>query len=241
MSVILLCLEGPMQSWGIGSKFIDRHTESEPSKSGVIGLISSALGRSRGENVSDLATMKMAVRVEREGQILYDYHTTLDVLRANARELTNCHTTLDLLRAKKKGKLPDSKLGTVISRRFYIADACFLVGFEGNDEYLLKNIIQSLKSPKWPLFLGRKSFPASSPICVSNQLINKPLIEIMKQYPWQGRENDKYPKSLRLVYECEPNEGEPRLDVPISFRSRKFSSRNVLTEFIPFESLAQEG
>jgi len=223
MSVLLLRLEGPMQSWGVESRFTDRQTEAEPSKSGIIGLISSALGWSRDENIEDLAEMKMIIRVEREGQITYDFHTTLDVLRASA-----------------KGSITPSKLGTVISRRFFIADACFLVGLEGNDRNLLEKITKSLKNPKWPLFLGRRSFPASSPICLTNKLISKPLIEIMRKYPWQGRDKDTQPKSLRLIYECEPNQGEPRMDVPICFHPREFRSRNVLTEFVPFESLKQE-
>lgn len=224
MGVILLRLEGPMQSWGIGSRFTDRHTEAEPSKSGVIGLICSALGRTRNKNISDLIELKMAVRVDREGQILYDYHTTLEVLRADAKE-----------------SFTKSKLGTVVSRRFYTADACFLVGVEKNDDKLLEKILYSLRFPKWPLFLGRKSFPASAPICTHNQLITKPLIEVMKTYPWQGREGDESPKTLRLIYECAPNQGEPRLDVPISYRGREFKFRYVSTEFIPIKALSQEG
>ncbi len=177
-----------MQSWGIGSRFTDRHTEAEPSKSGVIGLICSALGRTRDKNISDLIELKMAVRVDREGQILYDYHTTLEVLRADAKAITK------------------SKLGTVVSRRFYIADACFLVGIEDDDDGLLKKILNSIKFPKWPLFLGRKSFPPSAPIYTHNQLITKPLIEVMKTYPWQGREGAQHSITLRLIYECAPNE-----------------------------------
>ena len=223
MSVLLLRLEGPMQSWGVQSRFTERQTESEPSKSGVIGLISSALGRSKEEQVGDLSEMKMTVRVDREGHITYDYHTTLGVLRASA-----------------KGAVTPSKLGTVVSRRFFVADACFLIGFEGNDKNLLEKIIKSLNNPKWPLFLGRKSFPASSPICLTKQLTSNPLIEIMRSYPWQGRDTDSHPKSLRLVYECGSNEGVPRLDVPISFQPRKFKSRNISTEFVPFKSLKQE-
>ena len=212
-----------MKSWGIGSRFTDRHTEAEPSKSGAIGLISSALGRSRGEDISDLAQMKMAVRVEREGQISYDYHTTLNVLRADAKE-----------------SFTQSKLATVVSRRFYIADACFLVGFEGTDKTLLENINLSLIKPKWPLFLGRKSFPASAPIALTNQTINRPLLEVMKVYPWQGREDDPQPENLRLIYECGPNEGEPRIDVPISFVPRRFRARYVTTDFISSKILQSE-
>ncbi len=223
MGVILLRLEGLMQSWGIGSRFTDRHTRAEPSKSGVIGLISSALGCSREENIDDLTQLKMAVRVDREGEISYDYYTVLDVLRADAIE-----------------PFPKKKFETVISRRFYIADACFLVGFEGDDKDLLKDIIYSLKHPKWPLFLGRKSFPPSTPICLTHQLIGQPLIDVMKEHPWQGRDGDE-PLNLRFIYDCGYNEGESRLDVPKSFNPRSFKFRNVLTEFIPFENLAQEG
>lgn len=224
MSVILLRLEGPMQSWGIGSRFTERYTEAEPSKSGLIGLLCCALGRSREKNVDDLAKMKMSVRVDREGQISYDYHTTLDILRANAI-----------------GTITESKLGTVISRRFYIADACFLVALESSNSALLEEINQSLKTPKWPLYLGRKSFPASSPIYLTDKLINRPLTEVIREYPWQGRDKDPRPESLRLIHECGPNEGEPRFDVPLCFHPRRFRSRNVLTEFVRFKSLKQEG
>ena len=47
MSVLLLRLSGPMQSWGIQSQFPDRDTGMEPSKSGVVGLLCAALGRGR--------------------------------------------------------------------------------------------------------------------------------------------------------------------------------------------------
>ena len=223
MSVILLRLEGPMQSWGIGSKFTDRFTEAEPSKSGVIGVICSALGRRRDERIDDLTGLKMAIRVEREGPIFYDYHTTLNVLRASA-----------------EGEVTSSKLSTVLSRRFYIADACFLVGLEGDNINLLGQISHALNFPKWPLFLGRKSFPVTSPVLLTKRPIPKALLEIIKEYPWQGRKAEEPPESLRFVYECGLAEGEPRTDVPISFGSREFISRNVLTGFISTKLLKQE-
>ncbi len=219
MSVIILRLEGPMQSWGIGSRFTDRQTEGEPTKSGVIGLLCSALGRSREDTIDDLVKMKMIVRVEREGQVVYDYHTVRGILRANEKK----------------------ELGNVVSRRFYIADACFLVGLEGSDEKLMKSIANSLRFPKWPLFLGKKSFPASSPILVREPIHQRSLIDTMMTYPWQGRKDEEKPLNLRIISECELGEGEPCLDVPISFETRTFSSRYIKTEFISFESLNKEG
>ena len=47
MSTLLLALEGPLQSWGTSSRFSERGSGLEPSKSGVIGLLCAALGRRR--------------------------------------------------------------------------------------------------------------------------------------------------------------------------------------------------
>ena len=44
MSILLLRLAGPMQSWGTQSRFLVRDTGMEPSKSGVIGLLSPLWG-----------------------------------------------------------------------------------------------------------------------------------------------------------------------------------------------------
>src|SRR3990172_4719032 len=47
MPTLLLRLVGPMQSWGTTSRFDQRDTGKEPSKSGVIGLLAAALGIDR--------------------------------------------------------------------------------------------------------------------------------------------------------------------------------------------------
>ena len=44
MAVLLLRLAGQMQSWGTQSRFSNRDTDLEPSKSGVIGLLCAAMG-----------------------------------------------------------------------------------------------------------------------------------------------------------------------------------------------------
>ena len=53
MSVLLLRLAGPMQSWGVESRFTVRDTGLEPSKSGVVGLLCAALGRRRDADIAD--------------------------------------------------------------------------------------------------------------------------------------------------------------------------------------------
>ena len=74
MSTLLLRLAAPLQTWGINSKFDIRKTEREPSKSGVVGLLSAALGRRRDEPVDDLNALKFGVRSDKEGELLKDFH-----------------------------------------------------------------------------------------------------------------------------------------------------------------------
>ena len=106
MAALLLQLIAPMQSWGSRSRFDDRDTEREPTKSGVLGLVASALGRPRSADVLDLAVLLFGVRVDRAGQVRTDYHTA------------------------QEGN------GTAVTRRHYLADAAFLVGLEGEPELL---------------------------------------------------------------------------------------------------------
>ncbi len=137
---LLLRLEGPMQSWGYRSRFDYRDTALEPTRSGVVGLICAAVGIARGEDILRFDSMRMGVRVDKEGRPERDYHTALDVIKAD-------------------GKGTD----TVVSYRDYLADASFTVGLQSEDLQLLQDIAGALQSPKWPLFLGRKAFPLAVP------------------------------------------------------------------------------
>lgn len=144
MPTLLLRLIGPMQSWGTTSRFDERDTQLEPSKSGVVGLLACALGRDRSEPIDDLASLRMGVRVDREGVLMRDFQTATGVLIA------------------ADGK-PDRER-TVVSPRFYLSDAAFLVGMEGGDIDLLHQLRRALERPRWPLSLGRKAFAPSVPV-----------------------------------------------------------------------------
>ncbi len=137
---LLLRLEGPMQSWGYRSRFDYRDTALEPTRSGVIGMVCAAMGIARGEEILRFDSIRMGVRVDKEGRPERDYHTALDVIKAD-------------------GKGTD----TVVSYRDYLADASFTVGLQSEDLQILQNIADALQCPKWPLFLGRKAFPLAVP------------------------------------------------------------------------------
>ena len=46
MTVLLLRLAGPLQAWGVKSRFTVRSTELEPTRSGIIGMLAAGIGGS---------------------------------------------------------------------------------------------------------------------------------------------------------------------------------------------------
>lgn len=209
MNVLLLRLVGPMQSWGVQSRFSVRDTGLEPSKSGVIGLICAALGRARTESVVDLAELKMGVRVEQEGKLTYDFHTAQNVLKASG-----------------------GKKETEPSRRYYLADARFLVGLQGDNVALLQQIQLALRTPVWSLSLGRKSFVPSEPVWLAQGLqFDTTLDQVFQHFPYLESERSAPAPRLRLVIEDDTG-AEVRPDQPISFAERRFALRRVRSTLI---------
>ncbi|HHQ4767678.1 TPA: type I-E CRISPR-associated protein Cas5/CasD [Aeromonas veronii] len=213
MPTLLLRLQGPMQSWGTTSRFDERDTQLEPSKSGVLGLICAALGRDRSESVDDLAALKMGVRVDREGVVLRDYQTATGIVNA-------------------AGKVDRKR--TVVSPRYYLSDAAFLVGFEG-ERSLLDQIHQALKTPHWSLSLGRKGCLPSPPVYLPDGVRDSALLEALRDYPELIKGAGLQVRRLLL----EATEGTVRLDQPIApFADRRFGPRFVLTEQLEPEEVS---
>ncbi|ATY76755.1 type I-E CRISPR-associated protein Cas5/CasD [Aeromonas veronii] len=213
MPTLLLRLQGPMQSWGTTSRFDERDTQLEPSKSGVLGLICAALGRDRSESVDDLAALQMGVRVDREGVVLRDYQTATGIVNAAGK--------VDMKR-------------TVVSPRYYLSDAAFLVGFEG-ERSLLDQIHQALKTPHWPLSLGRKGCLPSPPVYLPDGVRDSALLDALRDYPELIKGAGLQVRRLLL----EATEGTVRLDQPIApFADRRFGPRFVLTEQLEPEEVS---
>jgi CRISPR system Cascade subunit CasD len=242
---LMMRLTGPMQSWGVSSRFTIRETLPEPSKSGVIGLLCAALGWHRSakthpiadkpRTLNDLAKLRLGIRVIREGALRRDYQTAQNVLRAKVKF--------------RPGKIPSPSdiQQTVLSDRYYLSDAYFLVGLESEDMELLLVLDQALANPYWPLSLGRKAFLPSLPIRFGST--DDPLAGIVNQSLAEAllNSNDPYmnlsDETLRFVCDQGINRDAlkdnfvlvsqtQRVDVPLSFSPRRFAPRDVLT-FMP--------
>ena len=219
MHTLLLRLAGPMQSWGVQSRFSVRETGLEPSKSGVIGLLCAALGRPRHAEIADLAALPMGARVDQQGRLSYDFHTAQHVLKAG-------------------GGLKN----TEPSRRYYLADASFLVGLASEDLLLLRRLHDATRSPIWPLCLGRKAFVPGAPVWLEDGLrADTDLVDALTSYPWLGAPYREPPEQLRLILEDDAG-AEVRPDQPVSFAERRFVLRRVATTFVPVpETTTEEG
>ena len=207
MSTLLLRFAGPLQSWGTDSKFDIRRTGREPSKSGVIGMIASALGLSREDDaaVSELSCLRMGVRADQEGILLRDFQT---------------------VKAKKNEIYGPDKDMSYVTQRYYLADAVFLVGLEG-DRVQLENIQNALRNPARPLYLGRRSCPPSGKLIVG--IAELPLEEALQSCPMLTKK--KAGAAVRMVTEVAGDSECGRFirDQPVSFsqRVRRFTFRKV--------------
>jgi CRISPR system Cascade subunit CasD len=208
-------LQAPLQSWGVQSQFGHRETMKEPTKSGVVGLLAAALGRRRHEDITDLASLRMALVVKKEGAILRDFHTAgIDgFLRASgAIERKN----------------------PIVSTRFYLADAHFVVALQHEDKTFLEMLEAALRNPIFPLYLGRKSCP---PMRLEEHL---KIVEADALTTLQNVINalEKPEPIYRFVADIELLTIKEALlirtqpDHPISFSPRRFALRQTATDYL---------
>ena len=201
MATLLLRLAAPLQAWGADSKFETRKTGREPTKSGVIGLLAAALGvrRDEADALARLSGLRFGVRVEREGQLLVDYHTA---------------------------KTQDEKT-SYVTYRHYLQDAVFLAGMESEDTALLQQLQQALLHPVFPLYLGRRSCPPTLPLCLGLRQCS--LREALQAEPPLCPGRPGRPGRMVLDADPQEPGAAVQRDVPISFdpHHRQYGYRSV--------------
>lgn len=228
MHTLLLRLEGPMQSWGTASRFTQRDTTMEPSKSGVVGLLCAALGKPRWErpehqetwpSLAAIAGLRMGVRIDQAGTVGVDFQTA-----GGGR-----------MAGKKYGvaQVNGANFGSVMSYRYFLQDASFLVGLSGEDRSLLERLHDALKEPVWQLYLGRKGYVPAVPPYLPDGLRDQDLVSALASYPLPQRVDGE----VRVVLEeASPLGSEPRMDQPVDFAHRQFARRYV--RVVPLWALA---
>ena len=201
MSTLLLRFAAPLQAWGTESKYDIRKTDREPSKSGIVGFLAAALGRKRDESVEDLNALRVGVRADQEGEIIQDFHMV------HKDEKTS-----------------------YLTRRYYLSDAVFVVGVESEDDAVLQKLVDAVKNPVFPLFLGRCSCPPCGSIVLGIREFD--LETALDKEPWQipewRRKRETSVPCLRKVIESDSG-GVVRKDRAISFSPyhREYGYRGV--------------
>ncbi|MFJ9473369.1 type I-E CRISPR-associated protein Cas5/CasD [Streptomyces caniferus] len=154
MPGFLLHLTAPWQAWPAPGLFHTRPTMRFPTRSALTGLIGAALGIRRDPNtgaadLSELHPLRYTVRIDRPGSQRRDFHTV-----GGGHE----HTV-----PIAEGGTRSGNGGTLISERWYLADAAFTVAVHCDDTVLTQRCTDALRAPVFPLYLGRRGFVPSYP------------------------------------------------------------------------------
>lgn len=165
MYKVLLNLEGSLQSWGGASKYANRATLDCPTKSGVLGILCASQGISMANEpvkaieLSDSFSMK--VYVIKKGRILKDFQT----IGTNYSKKDNYEKRYLLRKRNDKGKVSAiADCPTKIFVKDYLAEAHFIAELQFLAKDVAERVQESLASPTWPLYLGRKCCIPTWPI-----------------------------------------------------------------------------
>ncbi|MDD7363429.1 MAG: type I-E CRISPR-associated protein Cas5/CasD [Peptoniphilus sp.] len=215
MKTILLKLAGPLQSYGTSSYFETRETDSHPSKSAVIGMIAASLGyeRYRDEDIRALNALDFAVRVDRGGRLMKDYHTA------------------------KKYKPSGDLERTYVTNRYYLEDAVFVAAVGSEDDALVEKITKGLKRPYYQPYLGRRGLPPTWDFYL--ETVKGEPVDVLKRYPIQDSVARERKTSVPIYADAHlvpEAPSELRNDRAVSFdqRARTFRFRGeAVLEVIP--------
>lgn len=177
-TILVLRLEGVLQSWGENAKWDFRDSSTMPTKSGIVGLLGCAMGEERGSQVLvELAqSITVAIRADRPGAKFVDFQTVQG----------------KPLRTADGGKRSNN---TILSPHAYLQDASFTVFIDTSPEWQ-QRIVSALENPRWCMYLGRKNCVPSRPI-LADRMEAADLMEALKEYPAAER------AGKTMTYECE--------------------------------------
>ena len=147
---------GACGSLAVGER---RETWDRPGRSAVLGLVAGCLGIEREDEDAHQALETgygVALRVERLGPLLADYHT------AQMPRSVAGGSSAPGVRSWRR-----DNLGTILSRRDYHTDiVVFVALWPRNDDapWSLEAIAQAMRAPQFVPYLGRRACPLMLPL-----------------------------------------------------------------------------
>lgn len=190
-----------------------RGSQLWPGRSAVLGLLGAAAGIRRGEDFSALDELSMAVAIFDEGHALRDYHTYETIPSAVVR---SPNSRPEALAAAGR------RSNTSITLRDYRCAPLFGIALWSEVETPLAPLRESLMSPAFSLYLGRKACPLAAP--TGPQVVEADTPEAALQDltlpPWR-----RGAVARRLVRDAE--EGHVVHDVPVDRTRWHFAARSV--------------
>ncbi|PPD24023.1 MAG: type I-E CRISPR-associated protein Cas5/CasD [Methylobacter sp.] len=228
---LLLWLEAPLQSWGQDSKFGRRDTLNFPTKSGILGLICSAMGAGgeQRELLAEFAALDQTVlafvryldngsetiKLERE-PLLRDFHMV-----GSGYDDQNPWESL-LIPKTNVGKKAVGG-GAKMTYRYYLQDANFAILLQV-PAAKADAVAEALQNPVWDVYLGRKC-------CVPTDFIYRGQYKSGDDAIAQAlkiAEKKSLVEDFRVLCGEHPGEALTLMDVPIQFGEfKKYRDRRV--------------
>lgn len=232
---LLLWFEAPLQSWGSDSKFGRRDTQAFPTKSGVLGLVCSALGAggeqralltefaALGQTVVSFTRLgtkgESVVKQEREPQ-LRDFHMV-----GSGYDKQDPWATM-LIPKTSEGKAAVGG-GSKMTYRYYLQDAAFAVVLEVSADKA-ETITQALQNPAWDVYLGRKNCVPTDFIYRGNFAYESDALAQAALIAQQKNRIEDFRVLHSVVEEGEADEVFTLNDVPVQFgEDKRYRDRQV--------------
>lgn len=180
MDFLVFQLQAPLAAWGDTAVGEFRPTVDYPGQSALLGLLAAALGIRRDDSAAHAQLAQhygFAVGVQSGGKLLRDYHTAQVAGQASLKKRP--HFT-----RREELAIPKHDLHTVLSTRDYRQDAACLVAVQSlsaDAPHGLEQLAAALRTPRFTLYLGRKSCPPAAPL-FPQMIAAESALAAMEQY-----------------------------------------------------------
>lgn len=176
MNYIKICLSGVLQYFcNTSSTSLKKTytTSMTPTKTSIVGLISSALGYDRDSDDVKVLSDRITVKYEtiQEPTILSDFQTVRPL-----KSQQYCMSKEYRKHSSFVNYAGKSKNEAIIKSIQYLQDGEFEVYVGGSDE-LLKDIYDALRNPTYALFIGKRSCIPNKPFVTEFNLISEGDLE----------------------------------------------------------------